>query len=330
MKTSIKTCLSSREGSCRQRRDSVYTSQSKRERNWTYDELINLPKTHPLPPDIPIFRKTEPFHLSTQKINNPAPGHRVVHLLRPSPTPPPPGSPILEEDEKNSPLGTWANVRPIPPSDSSKVYAGLFRVAVEMSPRSQSELTLLRWGPACGVSWILMREDRERPAADHGALLSSPGQRRGAEEGEEEEEGEAERARAASTPRGSEREGGGCLHPGTTEGGGRRRVTRRLWRERTETEGRRRDRQKERNRFSLLFSSLPFPSARVCVTLQRRRQEVEDERMSRRRRRRKRSLRGCRRGREGGSGGGHVGDVQYCSNDAEPTPLATIFSLYTF
>lgn len=26
--------------------------------------------------------------------------------------------------------------------------------------------------------------------------------------------------------------------------------------------------------------------------------------------------------------GGHVGDVQYCSNDAKPTPLATIFSLY--
>lgn len=26
--------------------------------------------------------------------------------------------------------------------------------------------------------------------------------------------------------------------------------------------------------------------------------------------------------------GPHVGDVQYCSNDAEPTPLATIFSLY--
>lgn len=74
----------------------------------------------------------------------------------------------------------------------------------------------------------------------------------------------------------------------------------------------------------------------VCDVVQR--QEVEDERMSRRRRRRREVdqeetelERLGERGRERGSGGGHVGDVQYCSsNDAEPTPLATILSLYTF
>lgn len=83
-----------------------------------------------------------------------------------------------------------------------------------------------------------------------------------------------------------------------------------------------------------LFSSLPFCVC-VCVCDVVQRQEVEDERMSRRRRevdQEETELeRLGERGRERGSGGGHVGDVQYCSsNDAEPTPLATILSLYTF